>query len=284
MNISEKLFERYKIDFSDVKLRAGGYQNFSNLAGGSKILKKKVKDLTGQRFGRLTVIERDMTDTSNRSKWICRCDCGNIKSVYRAQLVTGNTISCGCAKKGTNLKDITGQRFGRLTVLERTEKKLDKSYVYKCKCDCGKICFVSSAYLKSGKTKSCGCYSKEIHKMTFKEAFNTRDKYYTENTDILYLSNLPIQKNNTSGCTGVVWDKSVKLWKASIVFQGKRYYLGSSVKIEKAIELRKKAEKEFYGDFLKWYAEEHPKQWEKMQERKMKPKKNVDKPKSSKEL
>ena len=58
--------------------------------------------------------------------------------------------------------DIVGNKFGRLLVLQKTNKKVSNgSYVYKCKCDCGNDFEVSSSKLRSGHTKSCGCYRKE---------------------------------------------------------------------------------------------------------------------------
>ena len=55
------------------------------------------KDLTGQKFGRLTVIERDVS-IKGRVKWVCRCDCGNLQSVVTSNLKSGHTKSCGCYK------------------------------------------------------------------------------------------------------------------------------------------------------------------------------------------
>ena len=55
--------------------------------------------------------------------------------------------------------DLTGQRFGRLTVLE-LDHKTTKTY-WKCKCDCGNIVVVRSTCLLSGNTKSCKCFAKE---------------------------------------------------------------------------------------------------------------------------
>ena len=59
---------------------------------------KKVKDLTGQRFGRLTVIGIDDRGT-RKTYWNCLCDCGNIKSVRSDSLQCGAIQSCGCLKK-----------------------------------------------------------------------------------------------------------------------------------------------------------------------------------------
>ena len=63
---------------------------------------RKYTDLTGQRFGRLVVIDRAPTKVRNgRSKtsWICQCDCGNKTAVLSENLKSGNTKSCGCLHK-----------------------------------------------------------------------------------------------------------------------------------------------------------------------------------------
>lgn len=57
----------------------------------------KIIDLTGQRFGRLVVIKQDTT--SKRTKWICECDCGKIKSIQATHLRSGASTSCGCYQK-----------------------------------------------------------------------------------------------------------------------------------------------------------------------------------------
>lgn len=58
----------------------------------------KKKDLTSKRFGYLTALYPDTNKTNKRSKWICRCDCGNITSVATCDLTSGHTQSCGCKK------------------------------------------------------------------------------------------------------------------------------------------------------------------------------------------
>ena len=55
----------------------------------------KRTDLTGQRFGRLTVVEISEIKDGNVF-WLCRCDCGNMTVVTRRNLQSGNTRSCGC--------------------------------------------------------------------------------------------------------------------------------------------------------------------------------------------
>lgn len=58
--------------------------------------------------------------------------------------------------------DLIGQRFGRLTVIEETESNKSGGAQWKCKCDCGNSVIVPSGHLRSGHTKSCGCYRREI--------------------------------------------------------------------------------------------------------------------------
>lgn len=57
--------------------------------------------------------------------------------------------------------DLTGQRFGKLNVIERSSIKDPNCTIYKCICDCGKETHVRGQSLKQGKTRSCGCLSAE---------------------------------------------------------------------------------------------------------------------------
>ena len=70
-----------------------------------------------------------------------------------------------------NAKPITikNQRFGKLIALEETDKRVNGYIMWKCICDCGNECIVSSANLKRGATKSCGCLIKESATKTAKE-------------------------------------------------------------------------------------------------------------------
>ena len=58
----------------------------------------KFEDLSGCKFGRLTVIQKD-AKSKGRTKWICKCDCGNVKSIQATHLKSGATSSCGCYQK-----------------------------------------------------------------------------------------------------------------------------------------------------------------------------------------
>ena len=65
-------------------------------------------DITGQRFGRLTVIERSYAKTNQtNARWICRCDCGGVTSALGTTLRRGETKSCGCLRKELSKEILT---------------------------------------------------------------------------------------------------------------------------------------------------------------------------------
>jgi very-short-patch-repair endonuclease len=114
-------------------------------------------DLTGQQFGRWTVLEYVKSN-----KWKCQCSCKNhtIKLVDGRNLRRGMTLSCGCLQKEktseANSIDLTGQKFGMLLATQRIKE--NKYTYYICNCDCGnKNIKVDGRNLKSGHTTSCGC-------------------------------------------------------------------------------------------------------------------------------
>ena len=135
----------------------------------------------GDRFGRLTVIKRDLetTDNDNSVFWLCQCDCGNIKSVISKHLKGGKVSSCGCYMREVHKKilnkasqekayDLTNQKFNMLTaiapatieelIIAQKPTNNNKRY-WKCKCDCGNITYVSTSCLVGKTTYSCGCIS-----------------------------------------------------------------------------------------------------------------------------
>lgn len=121
-------------------------------------------DLTNQKYGTLTVIRRG-ENKYGRTAWICKCDCGNECHVTGNDLRTKKIVSCGCQKIKRitklgiqNFKNIIGQKYGFLTVIEATEKRANKGeIIWKCKCECGNLIITKSKNLLSGATQSCGC-------------------------------------------------------------------------------------------------------------------------------
>ncbi len=128
---------------------------------------RKYKDLTGQRFGRLTAINSSGAIARGDGKGyykasLCQCDCGNTRLVINYKLTSGKITSCGCgdARKGKTPKDLQpGERFGKLVVINNSERlKGDRASL--CQCDCGNIKVVRNFTLWRNETKSCGCLLK----------------------------------------------------------------------------------------------------------------------------
>ena len=131
-------------------------------------------DIIGRRYGKLVVLKQLTPGFASRSDFLCRCDCGNevIKSYNALQ---AGVRSCGCLSKEKRF-DLHGKKFGRLTVLEYispqnieneipSKQRWKNSYggwigMWKCRCECGSICYVSTRSLLHGNITSCGCVDK----------------------------------------------------------------------------------------------------------------------------
>ena len=79
--------------------------------------------------------------------------------------------------------DLTGKKFGRLTVIEQAESYVEPSgrkyIMYRCKCQCGNECVVRGTNLSNGHTTSCGCYQREVRADPLSSR-SLPNKYYTE--------------------------------------------------------------------------------------------------------
>lgn len=133
----------------------------------------KIFDLLGQRFGRLTVMEKlgSQETPYGRRKviWSCRCDCGTVTTASSNDLRTSRTRSCGCLMRETSARiakehpapstalDLAHQRFGLLTALRPTDERVQSSVVWECSCECGGSRKVATPYLTSGAVTNCGC-------------------------------------------------------------------------------------------------------------------------------
>lgn len=125
-----------------------------------KFAKNRI-DITGQKFGKLTVIGAAPSVRSGKhiyACWLCECECGTRKIIRGERLKNGQTCSCGCSRNDFR-RDIKGKRFGMLVAIERASKDHNRGFKWRCKCDCGEEVIVRPTYLDSGHTVSCGCYN-----------------------------------------------------------------------------------------------------------------------------
>jgi hypothetical protein len=88
----------------------------------------------------------------------CLCDCGRKFSAVKYKVDSGKISSCSKGACHSKVKNFIGQKFGRLTVVEKNEGRYAG---YKCLCDCGSYTTAHSSSLKNGKHASCGCLAKE---------------------------------------------------------------------------------------------------------------------------
>lgn len=161
-----------------------------------KGIMSKLVDLTGKQFGKLTVIMRlenyRQENGRTRTRWLCRCKCGNDYVADGDHLKSGAITSCGCFRRevssniGKQRKgitpeyktvDIKGMIFGELTVLSFKGYKKNKAQ-WECRCSCGRTCVVLSNQLLSGRTKSCGHLARSEREKEFMKLLDINHIHY----------------------------------------------------------------------------------------------------------
>jgi HNH endonuclease len=165
----------------------------------------KFIDLTGQRFGRLVVMRRDMSSPRKKqwpAQWVCKCECGTTASVLSHNLKSGNSTSCGCVSPGKRI-DLAGHRFGSLVAIQylaTVKVGSSKKVSWQCRCDCGVICARPAGRLTSGSSVSCGC-----GKAKNWERLVSNLKAIRKRNDEAHWSNLTISPDKYQGYLRVRW-------------------------------------------------------------------------------
>lgn len=211
----------------------------------SKELRSLAKrpDYVGKRFGSLTVISWD-SSVNYKNKWLCKCDCGNITKKLTASLKDDS--SCGCMNNLKTHGMSKTRPYSIWTAMKsRCNNEDDKHYEYyggrgitydpKWETFEGFWEDMAEGYLDDltlDRIDPFGNYCKENCRWANRseQSYNTR-----------------MQKNNTSGRTGVVQDKRDGRYYARIDFKGKTINLGSSLIFEEAVRLRENAEIKYFG-------------------------------------
>lgn len=227
-----------------------------------------LKDLVGQSFGRLTVFEYCGTDKHQKRRWKCKCNCedGNVIEVTTSQLTTGSTKSCGClqrertskANKKYNRYDLSG-KYGIGYTGNGEEFYCDLEDYDKIKDYCWEN---SNGYMITGDKNN---RSKNIimHRLIMDCSENdTAVDHINHNrkdnrkinlricTDSQNNMNHVLRKDNSTGVTGVYYDKRINKWYSQIKIKGrKRITLGYFENKEDAIKTRKEAEEKYFGEY-----------------------------------
>lgn len=230
------------------------------------------QDLTGQIFGRLTVLKQteDFIDCSGRhyAQWLCQCNCEDqtIKQIVGNDLKRVKINSCGCIRKEmvgergknhhkTNKYDLSGKYGIGWTYNTNQEFYFDLDDYDKIKDYCWYVNTSKNynrlvAWENASKRVSIltvlGCENYDhIDRDTLNNRrYNLRPATHAENS-----RNQSLHKNNTSGVTGVSWNKRDSKWSAEIRINGEHLYLGYFINKEDAIRARLYAEVKHFGEF-----------------------------------
>jgi len=125
------------------------------------------RDLTGQQYGNMLVLQRMVGKHLKKTWWQCQCTCGQEAAILRSNLLSGNSRQCKrCAY--SNLSNIVTQRwYGAWFVLERGQSTPHGAAQYLCRCGrCGREILVASESLRTRTSQSCGCPGKGQRRKT----------------------------------------------------------------------------------------------------------------------
>lgn len=210
----------------------------------------RLTSIVGERYGRLTVLGEGEDYVSSSGKhacrWRCRCVCGNTVLMRSASLRNGNTTSCGCYARA--------QRIRRCTTHGLKRHPLYGTWSGMC-VRCSSKCGIRSIhrYYDRG-IRVCDEWKTDVKAFINWAETNgwkpglqidrrdNNENYCPENcrfvTHAVNNKNKGKYKNNTSGHTGVSWNKRSKKWQVQVKIDKKSYFGGLYTAIEDAVTAR----------------------------------------------
>lgn len=208
-------------------------------------------ELTGQKFGRLTVLEKAGINKNRVILWKCVCACGKIKIVRSVSLRNGHTKSCGCLQKDIIRKIRTTHGMQKTLIykiwaamLQRCNNPKDKAY----KDYGGRGIKVCERWLKF--ENFFADMGERPENLTIERIDNDKG-YYKKNcgwrSRTEQARNQRMCKPNKTGFTGVSWHKQGRKYQVYITANYKRHYLGLFAKLQEAIKARNQAEQKFWA-------------------------------------
>ena len=167
---------------------------------------EKYSYLIGEKINKWTVLDVvKMESDGIRPFAICECECGTIKPVLVKNLIKNLSKDCGCGRKKMNSKnfskDLTGQKFGKLTVIESLDKRSKTGHkLYRCLCDCGNEIILQTNQLTTHHTSSCGCllsyYNMYIDKLLTNNKIEHKSEYSVHINNVIYRFDFYLPKYN----------------------------------------------------------------------------------------
>lgn len=222
---------------------------------------RKIKDLKGLIFNELKVIDRaeDKIEKNGRHTimWTCECICGNYTTVDSQSLKSGHTKSCGCRRnrhKGNNY-DLSGE-YGIGYTAKGDEFYFDledydriKGYTW-YKNTQGYFCSINNGKnirlhrLVMGLPDMIYDIDHKKHNLFDNRKNQLRICKHSDN-----IHNHIQHKHNTSGETGVFFEKYTNKWKATIKYLNKNITVGRFSNFDEAVKARKEAEEKYFGEY-----------------------------------
>ena len=228
---------------------------------------KYFKNLTGLKFGRLTVLEQAGSRIGKNGKslifWKCLCECGNIVEVYAGSLTSGLTTSCGCLQKEKAKEN--GLKYKRKNIYDLTQKygigylyDSNKKFYFDLE-DYDKIKEYYWVINNKGYVITGGANNSNLlmHRLILNVLDDQEVDHINHNTNDNRKENLRIvtrsqnqmnaslRSNNTSGVTGVYFDNTYGYWVSKI----QQDVLGHFANFDDAVKVRKEAEEKYFGEY-----------------------------------
>jgi hypothetical protein len=227
---------------------------------------KQTQDLTGIEFDRLKVIERVENDKYRHAQWRCKCKYGNEKIIIGSCLLNGSIKSCGCLGYETKINNgLKNKKFNEYNLnseygigytfkgeefyFDLEDYELIAKYCWYID-EHGYVCthINNKNQIKMHRLVTNAQENEDVDHIKH-ILYDNRKLKLRKVTQSQNNMNYDIRKDNTSGQRGVCWNKINEKWYVYIDKNKKRYHLGHYINIDEAIQVRKNAEEQLFGEF-----------------------------------
>lgn len=234
--------------------------------------KKQVKIVAGETYGIIKVVS-DVKDVSRRGckKWLCKCGRCDKTFIYKGeQILKYKDAGCVECREEERLKKriewantFVGKTYSYIKIVSYNGIDKNNQIIMLTEClNCGSMTTIPLARITNGQAKRCA----NCNINNLKRGHEISKIASVDGTNVLTIDGRrSVNKNSSTGETGVSYSHKTGKYRAYINFKRKPYHLGLYEKKEDAVNARKEAEKNIYGNFINRYRNEYPERWEKLQ-------------------
>lgn len=210
-----------------------------------------IKNLIGNKYGKLTVVSLFNSGGRAGCHWVCVCDCGNETVVHSQSLRRGLTTSCGnCPNEYVYQGEYVAIKLSAEHVALIDSNDYDRVKAYR--------------WWRDGRGYVCAHIDHKVNKL-HRYLLDAEARFEVDHINLDPLDNrrsnlrlatrkqnsynIGLNRNNTSGYKGVSFDRQTQSYRASIVHDGQRIWLGRHKSAEEAARVRDQAADTLQGDF-----------------------------------